>query len=190
MEKIAQILTVHVLYIDWILLYNTPVALKRQIKKKGNTTMKKLISALLLACMLVLPFAAMAEDAAEPAELELPEGWTALEVSEEDAQGGILYAVTNGESVLTISVAETEGKTVEQLAEEAKNDGMIDVEIQNEDGADLIGFKSEVEGVVTAHIALVYAEEGVMFVFSFTPCADEEAETAFVELMQFLAAQL
>ena len=159
-------------------------------KEKGEKTMKKLIAILALLCVVVMPFAAMAEADAEPAELELPEGWTAVEVSAEDAENGILYAVTNGESVLTISVAETEGKTVEQLAEEAKNDGMIDVEIQNEDGADLIDLKSEVEGVVTAHIALVYAEEGVMFVFSFTPCADEEAETAFVELMQFLAAQL
>ena len=132
----------------------------------------------------------MAEADAEPAELELPEGWTAVEVSAEDAENGILYAVTNGESVLTISFVATEGKTVEQLADEAKNDGMIDVEIQNEDGADLIGFKSEVEGVVSAHVALVHAEENMMIVFSFTPCADEAAEAAFVELMQFLAAQL
>ena len=59
-----------------------------------------------------------------------------------------------------------------------------------DDSKYLLGAVPEVEGVVTAHIALVYAEEGVMFVFSFTPCADEEAETAFFELMQFLAAQL
>ncbi|MBQ6255011.1 MAG: hypothetical protein IJJ60_00340 [Clostridia bacterium] len=152
--------------------------------------MKKMISILLLACMLVMPFAAMAEADAEPAELELPEGWTAVEVSDEDAENGLLYAVTNGESVLTITLAATEGKTVEQLVEEAKADGMTEVETKNEDGANLIGFKSEVDGVVSANIALVYAEEGVMIVFSFTPCADEAAENAFAELVQFLAAQL
>ena len=152
--------------------------------------MKKLISVLLLACMLVMPFAAMAEADAEPAALELPEGWTAVEMSDEDVENGIVYAVTNGESVLTISFVATEGKTVEQLVEEAKADGMTEVETKNEDGADLIGFKSEVDGVVTAHVALVYAEENVMIVFSFTPCADEAAENAFAELVQFLAAQL
>ena len=87
-------------------------------------------------------------------------------------------------------IVATEGKTVEQLVEEAKADDMTEVETKNEDGADLIGFKSEVDGVVTAHVALVYAEENVMIVFSFTPCADEAAENAFAELVQFLAAQL
>lgn len=193
MEKIAQILTIHVLYIGWILLYNTPVALKRQIKKKGNTTMKKLISVLLLACMLVMPFAAMAEaaeaeEAAAVENLQLPEGWTAVEVSDEDAEKGVLFVAKNGEKVLTISIVATEGKTVEQLVEEAKNDG-VELEVLDAE-SNLLGFDMEVEGVVVSTLVLVYVEEGFSLNFSFSPCSTEEDAAAFLELVNSLSAQL
>ncbi|MBR0218169.1 MAG: hypothetical protein IJQ33_03065 [Clostridia bacterium] len=155
--------------------------------------MKKLISVLLLACMLVMPFAAMAEaaeaeEAAAVENLQLPEGWTAVEVSDEDAEKGVLFVAKNGEKVLTISIVATEGKTVEQLVEEAKNDG-VELEVLDAE-SNLLGFDMEVEGVVVSTLVLVYVEEGFSLNFSFSPCSTEEDAAAFLELVNSLSAQL
>ena len=152
--------------------------------------MKKLISVLLLACMLVMPFAAMAEAAEATAveALQLPEGWTALEESEEDANNGVLFVAKNGEKVLTISIVATEGKTVDQLVEEAKNDG-VELEVLDAE-SNLLGFDMEVEGVVVSTLVLVFVEEGFSLNFSFSPCSTEEDAAAFLELVNSLAAQL
>lgn len=156
--------------------------------------MKKMLAMLMLLCVLVMPFSAMAEaDAEIPGdvyvledlglEIWIPEGLDFLEVSDKDAENGVLYTLTDDEKTCAMVVValKIEGKTMEQLVAEATEDGMTEIDVVEINGIPAIAYKAEAENM--GCVALVDVENGVMVVFSFTPFDTEEAQALFALIM-------
>ena len=172
--------------------------------------MKKMLAMLMLLCVLVMPFSAMAETATsitwdevapiiETSGLSgdfyamedlnlaiwLPEGLTEVELTEEEAANGLLSVLTDdeGSCALIISCVNQEGMTLEGLLAAAIEDGMVEPEIVNINGMDALSYKDA--GNNAGCIALVYTD-GDVVVFSFTPIDVEGADVIFGLLMASL----
>ena len=171
--------------------------------------MKKLISVLLLACMLVMPFAAMAEapvitwdevGAAAVEAYELSGDFVALEelgltiwvpadldfaeVSEEDAAAGRLCLLTDGSTcALTVDAVHVDGMTLDQALENAKASGMFEPEIVNVNGLSALSYKNE---AINAGCVVLVDTNSNMIIFSFTPIEGEAAQIAFTVIMSSL----
>ena len=170
--------------------------------------MKKLISVLLLACMLVMPFAAMAEApvitwdevgaaAVEAYELSgdfvaleelgltiwVAEGMEEQEVSDEDAAAGRLCILADDSCALTVDAVHVDGMTLDQALENAKASGMFEPEIVNVNGLSALSYKNE---AINAGCVVLVDTNSNMIIFSFTPIEGEAAQIAFTVIMSSL----
>lgn len=167
--------------------------------------MKKLIALMLLLCVVLMPFAGLAETIAwdevgapviEAAGINgdfyaldelglaifVPEGLNFIEIPEESAAEGILYMLTDDEMscALTVSYVHEDGMTLDKLLEAAIEEGMFEPEIVNINGLDAVSYKDE--GNDLGVVALVDANCNVIL-FSVTPIAGEDAELVFGLIM-------
>ncbi len=174
--------------------------------------MKKMLVMLTLLCVVLLPFAAMAETATttitwdevgaplvEASGLEgdfyalediglaiwLPAGLNAVELSEEDIAAGYLYVLTDDEEtcLITIDAVNVEGMTLDGVLEEAVAQGMFEPEIVIINGLSAVSYKDEANN--TGCVVLVDTNCNVI-TFSLMPIEGEDAELVFGLIMSSL----
>ena len=159
--------------------------------------MKKLIALLALVCVMMLPFAAMAEEInwadMQPAieELGLKGDFIALEdmglmvwipstmayyePSAEDAEAGRYAIFADDECALTIDVVNVEGMTPDQALANAQANGMTEAGIDTVNGLSAVIYLNEAQSL--ASFVLVDTNCN-MIIFSFTPVKDDLTKLA------------
>ena len=149
--------------------------------------MKKLISGILVALLVLSATAAFAENAAAPEnaafegtwvqfedgfEIYLPSDWIVSDVTDEMKSAGIFYAVASPDGAHSMQVAWSEDAGA-ATAEEVKTQMeavYTGVEILNINGIDFVTYDNATDDC-TGIIAL--GQNGDMFLFNFYPASDE-----------------
>lgn len=153
--------------------------------------MKKLISLFLCMLMLVSGVVFAEEDVAGPATVEeafegvwveleegfqlyLPAEWLELEVTDEQAESGVIYSAASEDGALTFqlswSALETE-TTIDDLRSELAVD-YADAEIVATENATLVRY-TDTENDMNVYVMLDEADAGI-YRLSFCPASDEE----------------
>ena len=161
--------------------------------------MKKIAALLMLVCIAVMPFAALAEvtsitweEAGEPiaAQYELQGDFVNLDAlglkiwipadliyTETEEEGRMyLFIDKDQECYLAVDFAVSDGMTLEQAYENAVANGMTGPEIVSINGINALTYKDEANNI--GQIVLVNAD-GEMVIFSFGPVDSEAGEIAF-----------
>lgn len=117
--------------------------------------------------------------------LYLPSDWIEVEITDEMAESGTYYAVTSadGAYAMTVSYAETEATTTDEIAAQLTEAGYENVSQANLNGIDVVGYDITEQDVT----GMTFADGvGGMYVFSFTPSSDE----AFAVIGQTIVSSL
>ncbi len=115
----------------------------------------------------------------------LPTDWIDAEITDEMAESGTYYAATSadGAYAMTVSYAETEATTNDEIAAQLTEAGYENVAQVNFNGIDVVGYDITEQDVT----GMTFADgEGGMYVFSFTPASDE----AFATIGQTIVSSL
>lgn len=115
----------------------------------------------------------------------LPSDWIDADVTDEMAASGTYYAATSadGAYAMTVSYAETEATTNDEIAAQLTEAGYENVTQLNLNGIDVVGYditEQDVSGMTFADGA------GGMYIFSFMPSSDE----AFAAIGQTIVSSL
>ena len=168
-------------------------------RMKGEKTMKKIAALLMLVCIAVMPFAALAEvpsitwqEVGEPfvAQYELQGDAVALSdiglaiwvpadliYTETEEEGRLyLFIDKDQECYLAVDFVNVEGMTLEQAYENAVNNGMTEPEIVNINGVSALTYKND--DANAGQIVLVDTN-GNMIVFTFAPVDSEAGQIAY-----------
>ena len=175
-------------------------------RKKGDNHMKKIAALIVLACIAMMPFAAMAEpvsvtwqEVGEPfvAQYELKGEAVALKdlglmiwvpadlvYTETEEEGRYaLFIDADQECYLAVDAIATEGMTPDQAYENAVAIGMKDPAIVNINGIDALTYANEESNI--GQIVLVDTN-GNMIIFSFGPIDSEIGQIAYTVIASSL----
>ena len=175
-------------------------------RKKGDKHMKKIAALIVLACIAMMPFAAMAEpvsvtwqEVGEPfvAQYELkgeavvlkdlglmiwvPADLVYTETEEEGRYA--LFIDADQECYLAVDAIATEGMTLDQAYENAVANGMKEPAIVNINGIDALTYANEESNI--GQIVLVDTN-GNMIIFSFGPIDSEIGQIAYTVIASSL----
>ena len=167
--------------------------------------MKKMFVLLMLVCVAMIPAASLAEtevatitweEFGEPMVAELgtegefialsdlglavwlPSSMQSTAPSEEDAAAGRLamFVDDDGSCALTVDVVNVEGMTLNQAYENAVNSQMVEPEIVNVNGLDILTYGNT---AINTGCAVLVDTNGNIVIFSFTPVDSDAGKLAF-----------